>query len=165
MYSAQMSPITSHPQSPAPSTQPPSHPLTGGALTGLEVALERVRAGSRVEEETLVGLAWESFMAGFSAREGDTARPNPPHPTASEAAEPNALSDLVDSLTPRRLEVLKLVARGLTNREIGQVLGISSYTVKSHLAALFETLDVSNRTEAAFALQQYEEPQPQTAAA
>lgn len=57
------------------------------------------------------------------------------------------------SLTGRQEEVLELLARGLTNREICGVLGIAEGTVKAHLAAIFEALDVTNRTEAAFALQ------------
>lgn len=51
-------------------------------------------------------------------------------------------------LTPRQLEILRLLAKGLTNREICGVLGIAEGTVKAHLAALFEALDVTNRTEA-----------------
>jgi len=52
------------------------------------------------------------------------------------------------TLTPRQLEVLEVMARGLTNREIGEVLGISSGTVRVHVAAILEALGVSNRTEA-----------------
>ena len=57
-------------------------------------------------------------------------------------------------LTPRQLEVLELLARGLTNREIAGVLGISAGTVKVHVAAVLDALDVTNRTEAAMALQE-----------
>jgi adenylate cyclase len=52
-------------------------------------------------------------------------------------------------LTPRQLEVLELMAKGLTNREIAGVLGISPGTVKVHVSAVIEALDVTNRTEAA----------------
>ena len=58
------------------------------------------------------------------------------------------------SLTPRQLEVLELMARGLTNPEIAGVLGIARATVKAHVAAVIETLDVSNRTEAAMVLRE-----------
>jgi DNA-binding NarL/FixJ family response regulator len=51
-------------------------------------------------------------------------------------------------LTPRQQEVLVLMSRGLSNREIAEILGIAAGTVKTHVAALFEILDVSNRTEA-----------------
>ena len=57
-------------------------------------------------------------------------------------------------LTPRQLEVLELLAKGLTNREIAGVLGISAGTARNHVSALIEALDVTNRTEAAVALQE-----------
>lgn len=53
-----------------------------------------------------------------------------------------------DLLTPRQLEVLELVSKGLTNREIADVLGIALGTAKAHVAAVLSALDVSNRTEA-----------------
>ena len=53
------------------------------------------------------------------------------------------------TLTSRQIEVLSLMARGLTNREICGVLSIAEGTVKTHIAAIFETLEVTNRTEAA----------------
>ncbi len=53
-----------------------------------------------------------------------------------------------EQLTERELEVLALVARGLTNRAIGHQLGISDRTVQGHLANIFGKLEVSSRTEA-----------------
>ncbi len=53
-----------------------------------------------------------------------------------------------DLLTPRQLEVLELVSKGLTNREIADVLGIAMGTAKAHVAAVLGALEVSNRTEA-----------------
>ena len=55
-------------------------------------------------------------------------------------------------LTPRQLEVLELLARGLSNRALAERLGISAATVKTHVSAVIEALDVTNRTEAATAL-------------
>jgi len=52
------------------------------------------------------------------------------------------------SLSSRELEVLALVAKGLTNAEIGQSLRISEATVKTHLLRAFGKLDVSDRTAA-----------------
>jgi DNA-binding NarL/FixJ family response regulator len=58
-------------------------------------------------------------------------------------------------LTPRQRQVLNLIARGHTNKEIARLLGISQRTVKFHVAAIFQRLRTSNRTETlarAFAL-------------
>jgi DNA-binding NarL/FixJ family response regulator len=52
------------------------------------------------------------------------------------------------SLSAREVEVLALVAKGMTNAEIGQALHISEATVKTHLLRTFSKLDVSDRTAA-----------------
>lgn len=52
------------------------------------------------------------------------------------------------NLTAREVEVLRLVAKGRTNAEIGRVLGISEATVKTHLLRMFNKLGVSDRTAA-----------------
>ena len=54
----------------------------------------------------------------------------------------------VEALTDREVEVLRLVARGLTNRAIGQELGISDRTVQGHLANIYGKLNVGSRTQA-----------------
>jgi DNA-binding NarL/FixJ family response regulator len=54
-------------------------------------------------------------------------------------------------LTRRELEVLNLLADGLGNKHIATRLGISDHTVKAHLAAIFEKLGASTRTEAVMA--------------
>lgn len=51
-------------------------------------------------------------------------------------------------LTPRELDVLKLLVAGLTNREIATILGNSENTVRNHTISIFAKLDVSDRTEA-----------------
>ncbi len=51
-------------------------------------------------------------------------------------------------LTPRELEVLRLMAQGLGNKSIAVELGISTHTVKFHVAAVFAKLGVHSRTEA-----------------
>ncbi len=62
----------------------------------------------------------------------------------------------IRALTPKQLEVLRLLARGLRNVEIGAALGISLGTVKSHVASIFLALEVENRTEAALLMHQFE---------
>ena len=52
-------------------------------------------------------------------------------------------------LTPRELEILEAVARGLSNRAVGSELFLSDQTVKFHLHKIYRKLRVANRTEAA----------------
>lgn len=56
---------------------------------------------------------------------------------------------MVERPSEREMDVLRLVAQGLSNRAIGQELGISARTVQGHLANLFGKLGVTTRTEAA----------------
>jgi two-component system, NarL family, response regulator YdfI len=84
----------------------------------IESALEAVNAG-------LVVTAPE-FLAGLQAN-------------AEELAEP---------LSERELEVLDLLAEGLSNKLIAHRLSISEHTVKTHVAAIFAKLGASSRTEA-----------------
>jgi len=52
-------------------------------------------------------------------------------------------------LTPREVEILKMLSKGPTNKQIGHALGISENTVKNHVYSIIEKLEVSDRTEAA----------------
>ncbi|TEU11875.1 MAG: response regulator transcription factor [Anaerolineales bacterium] len=52
-------------------------------------------------------------------------------------------------LSERELEVLRLVAKGRTDRQIGQILCISTTTVRSHVQSILEKLECANRTEVA----------------
>jgi len=55
---------------------------------------------------------------------------------------------LIEPLTERELEVLRLAAKGYTNKAIGVQLGISDRSVQGHLAHIFAKLQASSRTEA-----------------
>jgi len=57
--------------------------------------------------------------------------------------------DKIDGLTKREIEVLKLIAEGLFNKEIASKLAISERTVKNHISNIFKKIDVSDRTQAA----------------
>lgn len=63
-------------------------------------------------------------------------------------SEPVQAQSLAESLTQRELEVLALIAQGLTNIQIASKLIVSPGTVKAHTAAIYRKIDVAHRTEA-----------------
>ncbi|MFN8595251.1 MAG: response regulator transcription factor [Anaerolineae bacterium] len=54
----------------------------------------------------------------------------------------------IETLTPRELEVLQLIAQGLNNKRIAERLTVNERTVKFHVSTILSKLEVSNRTEA-----------------
>ena len=54
-----------------------------------------------------------------------------------------------DVLTPREIEITRMIARGLGNREIGEKLFISEGTVKTHLHTIYEKLGIKSRLQLA----------------
>ncbi len=64
------------------------------------------------------------------------------------SALPGKQTPLVDDLTPRELDVLKLIAAGLCNRDIAQELTISEKTVKNHINNIFSKLHIYDRSQA-----------------
>jgi len=69
----------------------------------------------------------------------------------ARASEPGAHGGphAVSQLTDRQVDVLRYLRDGLSNKEISANLGIAEKTVKVHIAAIFKTLNVVNRTQAA----------------
>ena len=70
-------------------------------------------------------------------------------PPGEESTTMSREQPLIEPLSDRELEVLGLVAEGLTNREVGRRLHIAESTVKSHRNSVYGKLAVDNRTEAA----------------
>jgi NarL family two-component system response regulator LiaR len=66
-----------------------------------------------------------------------------------ELKRPTDLPLASESLTEREMEVLRLIARGLTNQEIAEMLGISERTVRTHVGNILGKLHLANRTQAA----------------
>lgn len=62
--------------------------------------------------------------------------------------KPAAAAEQIEPLSDREIDVLRLAAQGLTNKAIGQTLGISDRTVQGHLASIYGKLAVASRTEA-----------------
>jgi RNA polymerase sigma factor (sigma-70 family) len=68
--------------------------------------------------------------------------------TVEEARSAQVAVSELDGLTEREREVLDLLARGMTNKEIAEILVITTNTVKRHLKSIFEKLDIHTRSAA-----------------
>ena len=80
-------------------------------------------------------------FAGLTKDEGPTTK-------LASSVTRSGLSSLVEPLSPRELEILKLITQGLSNREIGERLFLALDTVKGHNRRIFDKLQVQSRTEA-----------------
>ncbi len=88
--------------------------------------VRKVAAGGTWLEKEAVGRALERMLQGEQAR-----------------------SKARDLLTPREIEIVQMVARGLGNREVGERLFISEGTVKTHLHTIYEKLGIKGRVQLA----------------
>lgn len=98
----------------------------------IDDVVEAVRAAAR-------GVAWLSPRAAEALL--DRVR--------RDYVEPGAVAEPDHDLSPRELEVLQLVARGLDNSEIAVELNISPRTAKNHVSSILSKLGVPNRIQAA----------------
>lgn len=96
-------------------------------------AIRRVAAGDAVFSPRLAGFVLDAF-ASVSASSG------PAQPDARLSFDPE-----LDQLTPREREVLRLIARGYTYKEIARELFISAKTVESHVSSVLRKLQLSTR--------------------
>jgi DNA-binding NarL/FixJ family response regulator len=121
--------------------------LRSPAVDSLTAAL---RSGVRAilpasAEGTEIAAAVEAAAAGLVVLDARTVESLLPLLPVGSAAQPVTLAE---DLTPREIEVLKLVAAGLANKEIAHRLEISDHTVKFHVASVMGKLGASSRTEA-----------------
>ena len=93
-------------------------------------------------------------MASGLARAAGRQQPQFPGAPASAAAAPRA----PDLLAPQELQIARLAAEGLSNREIGQQLYLSHRTVRNHLYGIFRKLGITSRAELAAAVGAYPGP-------
>jgi DNA-binding NarL/FixJ family response regulator len=77
----------------------------------------------------------------------------PPRLLAAGGPQARVNGTAASGLTGRQMDVVRLLARGLSNKAIARELGVSEGTVKVHLLAVFRALDVRNRTAAVIAAQ------------
>jgi DNA-binding NarL/FixJ family response regulator len=112
-------------------------PKSAGHAT-LSAALRLVLAGQTYVPPLVLGLPALQAAGAAPAADNDPA-------AAPEAGGGEGSG----RLTPRQIEVLRLVCSGLPNKLISRQLGLAERTVKVHIGAVFRALGVSNRTQAA----------------
>ena len=103
----------------------------------------RLEIGRTARHETARRLLvyTEKLLAAFG--------PPPQLPvTHDQSPRPGLQSPLVESLSEREIEVLRLIADGLSNREIAEQLIVGTGTVKTHINNIYRKLDVKSRTQA-----------------
>jgi DNA-binding NarL/FixJ family response regulator len=84
----------------------------------------------------------------------------PLDPRVARALLPSATPRVGDSLSGRERQVLQLVVKGMSNRQIGRALGITERTVKVHVGHVFRSIGVSDRTSAAMWARDHLPPDP-----
>ncbi len=96
--------------------------------------------------------AWNQNLRAILTGEPEPRQSDSDHSSrpASEdsSASDSAMADLIEPLSQRELEVLKLINEGLANKEIAQQMAVAPATVKAHIRNLYGKLDVRRRTEA-----------------
>jgi DNA-binding NarL/FixJ family response regulator len=139
--------------------------LKGTPVEKIVEAIKDVRAGGAVIQpnlaRALLRLIGKRTPTPRPAGRGDSEQRNGAHPARdladrdvpmrgmngqSEAFE--AVEDPRGVLTERELEILQIIAKGLSNNEAAKVLGLSKATIRTHLEHIYEKLDVTNRVEA-----------------
>ena len=110
------------------------------------VKADPIRLAIRIEDRTLADRLAALFAKVLGLQLVGASE------TADVAMVPsNGVSSPADEdavLTPRELEVLTLLAEGMSNKAIARRLGISVHTAKFHVAALIDKLDAVGRTDA-----------------
>ena len=92
----------------------------------------------------------ELKKAIFTVADGETyIQPSLIPALNAKMIETNKDAEKIKSLTKRELDVLKLLAVGMFNKEVGKRLEISERTVKNHVSNIFKKLGVTDRTQAA----------------
>lgn len=109
------------------------------AMPGGDAAHERVRFEDAINQRAVALDLIRSLNPSEVPASTDKARP----------PEPNLEALLRAGLTQRQAEVLLLLADGLANKEIARKLNVSEWTVRHHVSAILERLEVSNRGRAA----------------
>jgi DNA-binding NarL/FixJ family response regulator len=111
--------------------------------------VEAIRAVQRGEAPLQPSVAAKLLAHLHYAPVSDAPGASPTDPPPPNPAVPGTLGLLIDDLTDREREILRLVARGENNREIGEALYITEGTVKNHVSSILSKLGLRDRTQAA----------------
>lgn len=109
-------------------------------------ALRRILAGQIYVPPALADIGGAEPMTP-RARPAAAAPETRREPAPERPCGPNVID--LTQFTARQQDVLKLLAQGLSNKEIARALGLGEGTIKIHLAAIYRALRARNRTEAA----------------
>src|SRR5688572_12304721 len=134
--------------------------LKGTSVEKIVEAIKDVKAGGSVIQPNLARALLRLVQKRTAAPRGPSAAgesgaanavpggvvDNGVAPAADAAADDD--DDGVSVLTDRELEILQIIAKGLSNNEAAKVLGLSKATIRTHLEHIYEKLDVTNRVEA-----------------
>jgi DNA-binding NarL/FixJ family response regulator len=109
-------------------------------------AVYRVGAGDAVFSPRLAGFVLDAFSAGAGSGSGSgSGAGSGAGPTAGLGAR--SVDPELDQLSPREQQVLRLIARGYTYKEVAKDLTISAKTVESHVSSVLRKLQLSTRHE------------------
>jgi len=110
--------------------------LKGATADKIVEAIKEVQAGGTVIQPNLARRLLRHFRVGETSPE-----PPPPAPDPEPEKRQHPLSQ-------RETEILQLIAKGVSNTEAAQVLGLSKATIRTHLEHIYAKLEVTNRVEA-----------------
>jgi len=121
--------------------------LKGTPADKMIEAIKEVKAGGTVIQPSLARRLLKHFRVGeggtVGTPPGGTSAPAPGSAGGTLQEEPEG-----KKLSAREMEILQLIAKGVSNNEAAQVLTLSKATIRTHLEHIYRKLDVTNRVEA-----------------
>ena len=119
--------------------------LKGAEAKKIVESIHEVRQGGSVIQPSLARALLRHFRMPEKG-------PAPPGSLRDEDGNDSSVQEYPlagrRALTARELECLQIIAKGLSNNEAAQVLGLSKATIRTHLEHIYQKLDVTNRVEA-----------------
>jgi len=129
--------------------------LKGAPVEKIVEAIKDVKAGGSVIQPNLARALLRMIGVAIPGQGGSASGVKsvpPPAPRrgrgGAEEGDDGPQQPVVSVLTDRELEILQIIAKGLSNNEAAKVLGLSKATIRTHLEHIYEKLDVTNRVEA-----------------